>query len=55
MDESPELIEVGLAAMLTVGLVTGSLVSLAALPPHPVIEASRSGSSRIIANGEDFL
>jgi hypothetical protein len=54
MDELPEVIEVGLAAMLTVGVVVPVDVLLKLAPPHPV-NTRRSGNMSTIAKGEEIL
>jgi hypothetical protein len=52
MDELPEVIEAGLAAMFTVGVAVDVLLKLA--PPHPV-KTRRSGNMNTIAKGKDIL
>jgi len=54
MDELPAVIEAGLAAMLTVGVVVPVDVLLKLAPPHPV-NTRRSGNMNTIANGEEIL
>jgi hypothetical protein len=52
MDELPDVIEAGLAAMFTVGIAVDVLLKLA--PPHPV-KTRRSGNMNTIAKGEEIL
>jgi hypothetical protein len=54
MDELPAVIEAGLAAMLTVGVVDAVDVLLKLAPPHPV-NTRRSGNINTIAKGEEIL
>jgi hypothetical protein len=56
MDEVPEAIEAGVAAMVTVGVAGGgSLGRVADLaPPHPA-SVRNSGNSNIAAKGGEIL